>query len=275
MRRFAMVAALASAAVTLSAQANAEGWSGFYVGGHVGYGFLAEDDETLEFDTDLNGSFGDTVLTGTNPNAFSPGFCDGAPNGNNAGAGCQEDEDEFDFGFRVGYDWDMPGFVLGVVGEISVVDVEDNVTGFSTTPAAYTFTRELNSIAALRGRIGAPFAEHLLYATAGLAWGELDRSFSTTNTVNSFTPRGGDDANGYQVGGGLETRVGEHLTLGFEYLYTSLDDEGYVVRFGPGTAPPTNPFLFANPNGTDTRRSDDTLDLHALRLTLNYRFGGM
>ena len=44
------------------------------------------------------------------------------------------------------------------------------------------------------------------------------------------------------------------------------------MRAGQGTAPPTNPFLLVNANGTDFRRSDDRLELDTLQLTLNWRF---
>ncbi len=76
---------LASAAGTLLAAASpasaqtSDSWTGPYVGGRLGLGFQPKDkNETILFDTNLDGSFGDTVNTAAGTNAFSPGFCGGA-----------------------------------------------------------------------------------------------------------------------------------------------------------------------------------------------------
>jgi len=58
-----------------------------------------------------------------------------------------------------------------------------------------------------------------------------------------------------------------------EYLYSNLQPGDYVVRAGPGTAGPTNPFILPpNTAGTDMTRSNDGLELHALRIGMNVRF---
>lgn len=266
---------LSGAVLSVAAMpALAQDWSGPYIGTHAGYGKLSEaDDERLEFDTDQDGDFSDTVNTTAPANAFGPGFCGGTANGNNAGAGCEDDEGGGDFGVRLGYDWRSGDVVFGVVGEMSRPDISDTVTGFSSTPAAYSFHREVKSVTALRGRVGYVMNDYLVYGTAGVAWGDIERNFSTTNMMNSFTPSGGDDAKGYQVGVGAERAIGTNWTVGAEYLYTNLKDEGYVVRVGPGTAMATNPFLLVDPTGTDTRRSEDNFGNHSVRVSLNYRFG--
>ncbi len=260
---------------TAAAQTTAQDWTGPYVGGSLGYTFLDEDDgERVNFDTNLDGAYGDTVRNAGGADVFSPGFCDGANLGNNAAAGCKDDEGVIDAGLRAGYDIAYGGFVLGVVGEVSAVNVNDSVTAFTTTPAAYSFKRSLDTLYALRARVGAPVGSYLLYGTAGVAFGDIEREFNTTNGLNSFTPRGGDDGQGYQLGFGAERRItNSKFSLGAEYLYTSLDDEGYVVNFGRGGAAANHPFVLVNAGGTDTRRDDDTLDLQQVRVTATYRFG--
>jgi outer membrane immunogenic protein len=266
----ATAVALATAAVPAAAQ----DWSGPYIGHHFGYSTLAEDeDETLLFDTNRDGTYGDTVNTSAPANAFSPGFCAGSPKGNNAAAGCDDDEDTPAFGVRLGYDWQAGNWVYGVVGEIELTDLSDSVTGFSTTPAAYHFRREIDSVAALRGRLGYTMNDWLGYATAGLARAEINRLYDTTNVANSFTPTGGSDGDGYQVGLGVERKMGSDWSVGVEYLYTSLKDEDYVVAVGPGTAGLTNPFRIVNPSGTDMIRSSDKFDNHSVRVAVSYRFG--
>lgn len=250
-------------------------WSGLYIGGHLGYGWSAEnDDETFLFDTDLDGTYGDTVLTAPpNPvDAFGPGFCGGAAT-STANTACDEDSGGFDGGLRVGYDWDFGGFVIGALLEASIQDVSDSVSGFSTTPASYTMTRDLNALYAARLRAGYAFDNLLIYGTGGYAYGDVDRTFTTTNTANTFTPFNDDGIDGYQIGGGAEYMIGDGLSFGIEYIYTDLKDDEYFVAVGPGTAPATNPFLQDNAAGTNIARSDDSFDVHSVRATLNYRFG--
>ena len=83
-----------------------------------------------------------------------PNPSDGRPNGNNAAAGCTGDDDGAgEFGVRAGYDWQTSsGWVVGLVGEWTSTSAEDAVSGFSTTPASYTFQREVTSVAAARVR---------------------------------------------------------------------------------------------------------------------------
>ncbi len=149
------------------------------------------------------------------------------------------------------------------------------MTGFSSTPAAYQFSRKSGTIAALRARAGyATQNNWLLYGTAGLATADLDRSFTTTNGANSFTTvNEGDRASGYQIGLGAEKRLDSNWSVGVEYLYTSLNDDDYMVEVGPGTAPATNPFLLVNASGTDMRRSEDKFGIHSVRVPASYRFG--
>ena len=272
-----LVATTSMAALAFVAMpAAAQDWSGLYVGGHAGYTNPSQDrDERILFDTNLNGAFADSVRTTTGVDAFGPGFCDGTPNGNNAGAGCSADDDgNGEYGVRAGYDYQMGGVVFGVVGEWTSTSLEDAVTGFSTTPASYTFSRDVDSIAAVRGRVGLDMGSWLPYVTAGYAVAQVDQSYSTSNTANSFTPTSSDgDADGWQAGAGVDKRLTDNITIGVEYLYSDLDvNDQLVVRTGAGSAPATNPFLIANPAGTDQIRSNDTIRLHALRVTAAYRF---
>ncbi|MFZ5706215.1 MAG: hypothetical protein ACOY5R_13260, partial [Pseudomonadota bacterium] len=70
--------------------------------------------ETLVFDTNRDGSYGDTVTTVGGTDAFSPGFCNGAAT-SSANIGCRNDKDGPEFFGRLGYDKRMGNFVLGAV----------------------------------------------------------------------------------------------------------------------------------------------------------------
>lgn len=232
----------------------------------------SDGDETLLFDTDRDGDYDDTVRTVTGADAFSPGFCGAPANGNNAGAGCSNDTDDFGVYGRVGMDKRYGNFVVGALIEGGKSWASDSATGFSTTPASYTFNRETEYEAAVRLRAGyTPGGGVLFYATGGGAYARMDNSFTTTNGANSFTDNGKTNAWGWQAGGGAEVMVGDKMSIGLEYLYTSLSDDDYVVEVGQGTAPATNPFLL-NGGGTNMIRSDEDFDRHAVRLTTSLRF---
>lgn len=268
---FAALAGLASTAT--SAQAQTADWNGFYFGGSVGYSEQSDNaGERLVFDTDRDGAYDDTVRTGLGADAFSPGFCSGAAQGNAPGAGCRVTDGNLDLALRAGYDWQFGNWVVGGLAEVSRARIGDDVSAFSTTPASYTFTRDLDYTIAARARAGYAFDRFLAYGTAGAAWGEIDHSFTTTNRANSFTPSGDGDNTGYQVGGGVEWLWNDQLSLGVEYLKTSLDDNDYRVDIGPGTAPLTNPFRLVNPAGTFTQRTGDKFEYDTVKLTAIWRY---
>ena len=269
------LAAVSAAALALVAMpAVAQDWQGGYVGIAGGYAMVDdEENETTLFDSNLDGNFSDAVLTTGGANAFSPGFCGGTPNSNNAAAGCEDDDEgQGELSFRAGYDWQSGPIVFGVVGEWTQSDASDTVTAFSTTPAQYSFERSLDYLWALRGRVGYDMGRFMPYATAGGVYGRLENNYNTSNTANTFTPLSNSVENtGFQVGGGVEAQVTNVLRLGVEYLYTSIeDDSDFTVRVAGG--PATSPFLTGNPAGTDQRRSGSDFDTHAFRVTASLAF---
>jgi outer membrane immunogenic protein len=272
----ALLLSLAASTVALSASAaSAQDWSGPYLGVAGGYNEVDDsEEEIVQFDTNLDGNFGDTVRTGAGADAFSPGFCDGKASSNNAAAGCSDDDGEGEFAIRAGYDFQSGAIVYGALVEYNLSATSDYVTAFSTTPASYIFKREISGAFAARARIGYDAGTFLPYVTGGAIAANVKNSFASTNMANSFMPDESEETQyGYQAGAGIEAKVTRNLTLGLEYLYTNIeDDDGLVVRTGPGTAPATNPFLLVNPQGTDQRRSESEFATHGVRLTAAVRF---
>tara|TARA_R110000751_G_scaffold2018_18_gene10645 strand:- start:429238 stop:430083 length:846 start_codon:yes stop_codon:yes gene_type:complete len=252
-------------------------FDGFYVGGH--FGLDAIDDERGEgitFDTDGDGEYGDGVITTTGANAFSPGYCNGAANGAEASDGCSDDKSRYGYGIRIGFDQRIGNgpVVAGLLVEGALSESEDYSTGFSTTPASYTFVRGLDKSVALRGRLGVSpgSGRGLLYVTGGVAYADIDHDFVTTNTANSFTMTNDDDWQlGGQIGAGGELYLTDNISFGLEYLYSRYDDDDAYVLVGAGTAPATNPFLLDS-GETALRPSDPNLNIHSIRTTLNFRF---
>lgn len=268
---------LASASLSLFAtpafaQSEDEEWEGPYIGGSIGLAAQNNDrDETVLFDTDRDGTFDNNVNTILGANAFSPGFCGGAGTNAVAANGCRGDRDGLEYNIRAGYDVQQGNIVYGFLLEGGKNEARDSVTAFSTTPANYVLTRELDYSVQARARLGYAARGALFYATGGAAYGKIDNSFSTTNGANSFTNNGGSNSWGYSYGGGAEVKIARNFSLGLEYLYTNFVDDDFRVNVGPGTAPATNPFLL-NGGGTDFRRSDSDFDMHNIRLTAAFRF---
>lgn len=274
-RLFAISAiGLAVAAQPALAQDAPTTFDGPYVSGAIGIENVDSGAKGLSFDTNRDGTFGDTVRTTTGANAFSPGFCTGAALGNNVGAGCSGDDDEMGYALRLGYDKRSGPFVAGLLLEGSKSKAVDFETGFSTTPASYTYSRGIDYALALRGRLGISPGDGrgLLYVTGGVAYADIDRAFTTTNTANSFTLVDEDDKQlGAQLGGGAELVLGSNFTVGIEYLYSRYEDNEAYVEVGRGTAPATNPFLL-NGGGTYLKPTDGHLDQHSFRLTAGFQF---
>jgi outer membrane immunogenic protein len=266
-------AALALMLTASPAMAQSADWTGPYFGGRLGYSSQPEDkDETILFDTDLNGTFGDTVNTVAGVNAFSRGFCGGAA-GSATSNGCA-DRDGSEWAVHAGYDYQLgSSIVAGLVAEYGRSTIVDSVTAFSSTPAFYTFTRRLRDHASIRARLGFALGDTLVYGTGGAAYGKIRHSFTTSNTANTFTSAGDDeDSWGYRAGGGVEQRVSDNFSIGAQYLYTSLEDDDFTVRAGGTNLPVSNPFLRTNPGGTDFARSSSRFTSHNVSVTANFRF---
>lgn len=266
----AATTALASSPATAQA---AENYTGFYAGGRLGYAFDRDNGgETVRFDSDLDGAFGDTINTALGANAFSPGFCGGEPDTAIAADGCDKDEGGIDYAVHAGFDYDFGGLVAGGLVEYGRSDIEDTVTAFSVTPANYALTREMKGTLGLRARVGFNAGGYLPYVTAGVVRAKIKSSFSTTNAVNAFsTDNRSNNEWGYRVGAGIERRFG-NVAVGAQYLYTRVKDDEFRVNVTQGSAPATNPFVLVNPAGTQFRRSDRALSNHALGLTASLRF---
>lgn len=255
-----------------------QAWKGPYAGGFVGGGFQTGNaSEIVRFDTNLDGAFTDVVRTVAGVDAFSPGFCGGAAVNALAVSGCGGDDTKVEFGGRGGYDWQAGRLVVGGLVDVSRTEVTDSVSAFSTTPAFYTFTRELGTLVGLRGRVGVDAGRLLIYGTGGGAWGSIGQTFTTSNRVNTFVAvnQDGDGDRhsvwGYQAGGGVEVKLAGRLSVVGEYVFTSLDNRETSTIRSQGPAPATNPFVLMNAAGTELQRTR-RFEVQSARVNVNYRF---
>lgn len=211
-------------------------WSGFYIGGNVGYGWGRT--HTDQFDA--NGVF---LQSGT------------INRGGIIGGG------------QIGYNWQFaPNWVLGIEADISGADLKSTVEGCSATGCSTTSSK-LDYFGTVRGRLGYAINNVLLYGTGGLLWAHS----STDRTITAVTnPRAtslvgqvagsSSSPTGWTAGGGIEWGFAPNWSAKVEYLYGELKT--------------SSDFRYVFTNNNPDRHFESKTQLNAVRVGVNYRFGG-
>src|SRR5262245_10847 len=225
-------------------------WTGFYIGGHVGYGWRNVDTSYTPLpDPVAFGALAPTVL-GTDVNGVFGGG-------------------------QIGYNWQAsPHWVIGVEADISWSGIKGSSTlapvpPFVGVPLAGSYlstSTDINWFGTVRGRLGFLVTPTLLlYGSGGFAYGDVDHS---ANTFYPGAPGAQYPANvsktktGWTAGGGLEWAFANNWSAKIEYLYIDLGDESVVANVLP-----------VNPFGDHVAYSWDT-KINTVRLGLNYKFSG-
>jgi len=246
-------------------------WSGFYIGGNVGYGWG-------KANTDIAYAGGNVFGAGPSGDPFDPlpAFAhsdSGKLNGPNGGG-------------QIGYNWQFaPKGVFGIEADLqatrqknsnrftdsfSVNDHSDNTTFLDGTTAT-DYEAKISWFGTVRGRLGYAWNGVLLYGTGGLAYGKVGLSGTSATTVttsgagvvgppfttvaaNSFATSAVNL--GWTAGAGIEGALANNWTWKAEYLHMDLGSVSVT-----GIAPT---------GATFTASSKFTDDI--VRVGLNYRF---
>jgi outer membrane immunogenic protein len=216
-------------------------WTGFYAGVHAGYGWGSFDYDARLAEI-VEGDVVDTV-----------------------GLGHDGDADGFFAGVQAGFNWQMDALVLGIEGDVSKswIDSDDNggfISGPNLTPGSVHTETDLDWFGTLRLRAGFLATDGMLiYATGGLAWGNVDSHVRVDLDDDGFTDVSGGDSDtrmGWTLGGGLEYKVSEAVSVKAEYLYVDLgDDNVWKADFDGGTV-----------------KADNDVSFHTIRAGLNFHF---
>jgi outer membrane immunogenic protein len=234
-------------------------WTGFYVGGNVGYGWgRSSDTSTL---ADNLGIVHFTSSDSTN--------LDGVVGGG-----------------QIGYNWQRQNWLWGLEADIQGADQKGNRSficpvGVCTPliisslgppglgPAVpVTMSQRIDWFGTVRGRVGVLATPSVLfYATGGLAYGEVNTSetigevTASNIALQSSSFSSSDTRLGYAVGAGVEGVIGGNWTAKLEYLFVDLGrtSGSFAVQF------PT-----ANITSSFSSHITDNL----LRVGVNYKFGG-
>jgi outer membrane immunogenic protein len=263
-------------------------WTGFYVGGNVGYSWGNSNNDWSV----LNPIFpGGSLSCGP---AASIGVCAGTDSNNLKGV---------IGGVQAGYNWQTANFVFGIETDIQASGQKGSQLFSATIPipifapfdrssATAQYTEKLLWFGTLRGRAGVTIDKLLVYATGGLAYGEVSTDGSMTTSggnANGFPPNcpPGGFVPGCALAGWSNhvTRAGWTIGAGFEYAIAatgwSWKVEYLHVDLGRATTTfPTNATCFAalgSPGCTVTSagigsiRSGITDDI--VRIGINYKIG--
>jgi outer membrane immunogenic protein len=115
-------------------------------------------------------------------------------------------------GLQAGYNWQSGPWVFGVEGDIQATGAED-------TFAPWKFANPW--FGTVRGRVGYALNNVLLYATGGLAFGEL--------TATTFGMSESQTNAGWTAGVGAEMGFAPNWSAKVEYLFVDLADSNFVI----------------------------------------------
>ena len=157
-------------------------------------------------------------------------------------------------GGQIGYNWQAGQLVVGLEADIAAQNL---ASSGSTVGNAVTVSREGRWIGTVRPRIGYAAGNALIYATGGLAYGNVEHTvtenrFGGTRSVSESSTRVG-----WTIGAGIEWALNRNWTIGAEYLHIDLGSTTV-------NAAASGPFPAAS------TRFEDREDV--IRAKLNYKF---
>jgi opacity protein-like surface antigen len=212
-------------------------WSGFYLGGHVGY------------------ARGNARVTLNDPNPPpSPDAGSGDSTVMLAPAGLMNWRSPFGSltgGVQLGYNYVLPSrMLIGFEADASFLNYlagDDLVWTRLSTSAE--FSEKVDYMGTARVRLGRTMGHWLVYATGGFAWSQ--GRYLANPGVTDDTDKLLHLHKGWAAGAGVETAIAREWILRLEYLYRNFGEAG--VLFPSGVL------------------AQSAYDVHSLRLGLNYK----
>jgi outer membrane immunogenic protein len=259
-------------------------WTGFYIGGNLGYSWGRGD---TDFTETTNATVVSQIFRTAGPNLISTTTVTVPPV--TAGGSARADINGVIGGGQIGYNWQNGSMVYGIETDLDATGQRGDTTICVSAgcPAGGIFgsaSYKLPWLATLRGRVGVTVTPRvLLYATGGLAVGEVDSTFAgglsgggplATVTSNPFKV-------GFAVGGGVEGALDNNWSAKLEALWVDLGsyDTGFAgVTNTTVTNALNTPQQGFNTVTTTTSTTSGSFHSHVtdliVRVGLNYRFGG-
>jgi outer membrane immunogenic protein len=261
-------------------------WTGFYIGGNLGYSWGRSDSTLL-----LSDATSGAILNSANSKFNMDGVIGGG---------------------QIGYNWQREQWIFGLEADIQGSGQKGNTTAVCAggTPTLLTTLAAVSSACAqghfgdtspfnvvalpvtsnlseslewfgtFRGRVGTTFTPTVIgYVTGGLAYGEVSATntvsgtnilgFNGTNAPTTLVPVAGSVSNsslraGWTLGVGVEGVISGNWTAKLEYLYIDLGNVS--GSFATSLVAPSGAFVAASYSSHITD--------NILRVGVNYRFDG-
>ncbi len=195
-------------------------WTGFYIGGNVGYGWDNRSSGISAASTDpaLAPALAAILAAGSYPASLSPS-AKGVIGGG-----------------QVGYNWQLASQgLIGLEADLQGSGIKGSVSQtlspalFDTTSTGVT--KSIDWFGTVRGRVGLLVTpQWLLYATGGFAYGQAKSGFTTTDLTGGCVPGGtlcatgasSSVRTGWTAGAGVEAMLTPNWSVKVEYLYVDL-----------------------------------------------------
>jgi outer membrane immunogenic protein len=220
-------------------------WTGFYIGGNVGYSWGRSDNEVIVAGLP-------PVLLGIPTASLARGDRD------------QQDVDGVIGGFQSGYNWQGGSWVIGLESDLQFSGQKGdaqycNLGGTTCAVASLNASHKLWWFGTSRTRLGYLVTPSMLfYGTGGVAFGQIKSDYNLSLGGAPFASVNFKDVKaGWTAGGGIEFAFAGNWSAKLEYLYMDLGDSEVTVNAAGASARVTRGF-------TD----------HIARVGVNYRFSG-
>lgn len=259
---------LIAAPANQAEQAQAPRWTGCRIGGNLGWA-----DASVNQDLSMAGEYlsPDNLFSDPNNNAkLNHSYKTSASGGTGGvGAGCDYQSGNLVWGFEA----DLNGSRLKKTTQASYPEVGPMPPMVFTNAAPHTETTtfELPWFTTLRGRVGTTVDRFLIYATGGLAYGQIKSStavdFEDTTTAHfleGLQHRGSASEKrlGWTAGLGAEWAANRNWSVKAEYLYVDFGKFSY-----------TSPNLIVPPGkASDTWNTTVDATQNIFRMAVYYRF---
>ncbi|HEY6254312.1 MAG TPA: outer membrane beta-barrel protein [Xanthobacteraceae bacterium] len=246
-------------------------WTGFYIGGNVGYSWGRGDTDFSDSSTSVSNEFRGvpplTLVLGTTVTTTTAGAVSGSADINGIVGGGQVGYNAQYNNWVVGLEADIQG--TGQRGSLTLLDPVNNVLA--------TVNDKMPWFATFRARVGlTPAPTWLLYVTGGGAVAGIDQDLAVGPPGGPMTVLSANTTRlGWVVGGGAEAAIeNTNWTVKGEFLHM---DFGSVGSAAPGTSTtttvPNAPILgFSTVTVTTTSGAFNTrVTDNVVRVGLNYR----
>ncbi len=196
-------------------------WAGFYTGVNGGFVFSNSNDIDYYFHDPVAGTTSSTYRF--DKSQAEGGFA----------------------GTQGGYNWQSGPFVYGVEADFQGGDISNSTSRLNpfNTLDTYGYKTNLDWFGTVRGRLGYSFGPALVYATGGVAYGQIESEVTYTSTyphlccgapVGTVAYGRNDktaDYVGYVVGGGVEYAINPRWSVKVEYQYIDLGTSDVATNY--------------------------------------------